>query len=156
VLAKDAHQARLRAQALDRGRRARPGRSVSCRQIAEFARRLAIFQYQAHAGAQSEVAPTGAAGECCRMRVGIDFDNTIAGYDRLFVTAARERNWVAADFCGTKRELRDAVRLLPDGEIKWQMLQGEVYGQRMPEAVPFPGVIEFFKAARKGNLELFI
>jgi len=90
------------------------------------------------------------------MRVGIDFDNTIAGYDRLFVTAARERNWVAADFCGTKRELRDAVRLLPDGEIKWQMLQGEVYGQRMPEAVPFPGVIEFFKAARKGNLELFI
>ncbi len=41
------------------------------------------------------------------MRVGIDFDNTIAGYDRVFVAAAQARGWVAADFRGSKRELRD-------------------------------------------------
>jgi hypothetical protein len=90
------------------------------------------------------------------MRVGIDFDNTIAGYDRVFIAATQARGWVAADFCGSKRELRDSVRLLPDGEIKWQMLQGEVYGARMAEATPFPGVVEFFKAARAHDLELFI
>jgi hypothetical protein len=90
------------------------------------------------------------------MRVGIDFDNTIAGYDRVFVAAAQARGWVAADFRGSKRELRDTVRLLPDGEIKWQMLQGEVYGTRMVEAMPFPGVIEFFKATRARGIELFI
>jgi Phosphotransferase enzyme family len=91
-----------------------------------------------------------------RMRVGIDFDNTIVNYDDIFVTSAKTRGWVPVDFHGTKRELRDTVRLLPDGEIKWQMLQGEVYGARMAEAKPFPGVTEFFRAARERRLELFI
>jgi hypothetical protein len=90
------------------------------------------------------------------MRVGIDFDNTIAGYDHVFVAAARARGFVAAGFRGGKKELRDSVRLLPEGEIKWQMLQGEVYGPRMAEATPFPGVIDFFKAAHARGHELFI
>jgi len=90
------------------------------------------------------------------MPVGIDFDNTIVSYDRVFAEAARQHGWVAADFSGTKKELRDCVRLLDDGEIKWQILQGEVYGRRMGEAVPFPGAMEFFRAARLRGVELFI
>jgi hypothetical protein len=90
------------------------------------------------------------------MPLGIDFDNTIVSYDRIFVEAARARGWVADDFHGTKKQLRDAVRLLPDGEVKWQILQGEVYGPRMGEAEPFPGVIEFIKDARRQGIELFI
>lgn len=90
------------------------------------------------------------------MPLGIDFDNTIVSYDRIFVQAARAHGWVADDFCGSKKQLRDAVRLLQDGEIKWQILQGEVYGQRMGEAEPFPGVIEFIKDARRRGLEMFI
>ncbi len=90
------------------------------------------------------------------MPLGIDFDNTIVSYDRIFVKAAHARGWVADDFCGSKKQLRDAVRLLQDGEIKWQILQGEVYGQRMGEAEPFPGVIEFIKDARRRGLEMFI
>ena len=53
------------------------------------------------------------------MRVGIDFDNTIAGYDHVFVAAAQARGWVAADFYGTKRELRDTVRLLADACVSF-------------------------------------
>jgi len=90
------------------------------------------------------------------MPVGIDFDNTIVSYDRVFTEAARSRGWVASDFHGTKKQLRDAVRLLDEGEIKWQILQGEVYGQRMSEAEPFPGVMEFIDALRQRGIEMFI
>ncbi len=90
------------------------------------------------------------------MPVGIDFDNTIVSYDRVFTEVARSRGWVANDFHGTKKQLRDAVRLLDEGEIKWQILQGEVYGQRMSEAEPFPGVIEFIDALRQRGIEMFI
>lgn len=90
------------------------------------------------------------------MPVGIDFDNTIVMYDHVFAGAARSRGWVAKDFRGSKKQLRDAVRLLQDGETKWQILQGEVYGQRMSEAEPFPGVMEFIDALRQRGIEMFI
>jgi hypothetical protein len=90
------------------------------------------------------------------MRVGIDFDNTIANYEQIFVAAAQARGWITRGFRGSKRELRDAVRLLTDGETKWQLLQAEVYGARMAQAVPFKGVIEFVHAARRSGIELCV
>jgi hypothetical protein len=90
------------------------------------------------------------------MPLGIDFDNTIVSYDRIFVEAAHAHGWVARDFRGSKKQLRDVVRLLEDGEIKWQILQGQVYGQRMSEAEPFPGVIDFMRDARRRGIEIFI
>ena len=90
------------------------------------------------------------------MRLGIDFDNTIVRYDDVFAAAARLRGWIPENFNGTKKQIRDAVRLLDDGETKWQMLQGEVYGKRMAEALPFPGVIDFLRQAQNRNIELFI
>jgi hypothetical protein len=90
------------------------------------------------------------------VRIGVDFDNTIASYDGVFVEAALGRGWIVPGFRGTKKQLRDSVRKLDDGEIKWQILQAEVYGPRMQEAVPFPGVLEFFEAARRRGSELFI
>jgi hypothetical protein len=90
------------------------------------------------------------------MPIGIDFDNTIVRYDHVFAEAARARGWVTTEFCGSKKQLRDAVRLLPDGEIRWQILQAEVYGGRMVEAEPFPGVVDFIGAARRRGIEMFI
>lgn len=90
------------------------------------------------------------------MQVGIDFDNTIVRYDHVFIEAARARGWVPADFTGSKKQLRDAVRLLDGGENKWQVLQAEVYGPRMEEALPFPGVLEFIQAARRRGFKLVI
>lgn len=90
------------------------------------------------------------------MQVGIDFDNTIVRYDHVFIEAARSRGWVPEDFTGTKKQVRDTVRLLDDGENKWQVLQAEVYGPRMEEALPFPGVLEFIREARRRGFELVI
>jgi hypothetical protein len=82
------------------------------------------------------------------MRIGIDFDNTIIGYDEVFLAAARERGLVGHRFQGRKQAIRDAIRLLPDGELAWQHLQGHVYGQGIGGALLFEGVAAFLRRCR--------
>lgn len=82
-------------------------------------------------------------------RIGIDFDNTIISYDAVFRSAAIERGLVAGDFAGAKRAVRDAIRLLPDGEVSWQRLQGYVYGQGIGGATMFDGLEDFLRRCRR-------
>src|SRR4029453_7135915 len=72
--------------------------------------------------AWSPVSSTG-------MLLGIDFDNTLVTYDQLFRVVALAGGLIDPDFAGTKQEIRDRIRLLPDGELAWQRLQGFVYGK---------------------------
>ncbi|MDX2073984.1 MAG: hypothetical protein SFX19_06440 [Alphaproteobacteria bacterium] len=90
------------------------------------------------------------------MRIGIDLDNTIIHYDNAFLVAARERNLLPADFTGTKQQLRDHIRTLPDGETQWQKLQGYVYGQGIAHAALYPGVKPFITQALGAGHTLFI
>jgi hypothetical protein len=90
------------------------------------------------------------------MRIGIDFDNTLIDYDQVFLAAARERGLVSRDFVGSKRAVRDAIRLLPEGELTWQQLQGYVYGAGIGGAVPFPGATEFLRRCVRSGAETFI
>ncbi len=90
------------------------------------------------------------------MRVGIDFDNTLAGYDLLFTRIAREWGLLPQDFQGRKKEVRDAVRLLDGGEAQWMRLQAEAYGPRMAEAVLIEGAASFLLACRDRAVEVFI
>jgi hypothetical protein len=86
-----------------------------------------------------------------RKRIGIDFDNTIISYDAVFLSAAIERGLAAGDFTGGKRAVRDAIRLLPDGETCWQRLQGYVYGQGIAGATMFDGLEDFLRRCRRGG-----
>jgi hypothetical protein len=90
------------------------------------------------------------------MRIGIDFDNTLIDYDRVFLAAAKQRGLVATDFIGSKRALRDAIRLTPDGELAWQRLQGYVYGTGIGRAVPFAGASEFLRRCARERVATFI
>lgn len=90
------------------------------------------------------------------MRIGIDFDNTIAGYDHVFAAAAREIGFVPPGFSGGKRDVREALRRRPDGEREWMALQGQVYGARMDEAVFVEGADEFLARCRRKGVEAFI
>jgi hypothetical protein len=90
------------------------------------------------------------------MRIGIDFDNTLIDYDRVFLVAARERGLVPQDFAGSKKAVRDAIRLLPDGEPTWQRLQGYVYGAGIGGALPFPGAHDFLRRCAGEGVETFI
>lgn len=78
------------------------------------------------------------------MRIGIDFDNTIVCYDRLFHRLALERGLIEESFPARKNALRN--RLRQDGKERlWTELQGVAYGPRITEATPFPGVIPFLR-----------
>jgi hypothetical protein len=91
-----------------------------------------------------------------RLRIGIDFDNTIVAYDALFVACAIEAGLVDAGFRGGKTALRDALRALPDGNWKWTQLQARVYGSEIERATPFDGFGAFLDRARERGAHLAI
>lgn len=90
------------------------------------------------------------------MRIGLDFDNTIIRYDDVFLACAKQRGLLPDTFSGGKQDVRDAIRLLPDGELKWQALQGFVYGKGIAGAAPFPGLADFLRHANRRGDTLII
>jgi hypothetical protein len=82
------------------------------------------------------------------LRIGIDFDNTIITYDDVFLIAAKRCGLVDTEFSGSKQTVRDAIRLLPDGELAWQRLQGQVYGKGIADAKMVAGVETFLRRCR--------
>lgn len=88
------------------------------------------------------------------MRIGVDFDNTIAGYDRLFEALAAEAGLLPAGSVRGKTAVRDALRAQPEGETAWRRLQALAYGPRIAEAELLPGVEEFFRACRERGVRV--
>jgi hypothetical protein len=82
------------------------------------------------------------------LRIGIDFDNTIIAYDEVFCAMAKDHGLIDAGFAGRKQAVRDAIRLLPDGERAWQRLQGQVYGKSIAGATMAPGFAAFLRRCR--------
>jgi hypothetical protein len=82
------------------------------------------------------------------LRIGIDFDNTIIAYDDVFCTVAKAAGLIDPAFSGSKQAVRDAIRLLPDGELAWQRLQGQVYGKGIAGAKMVAGVEAFLRHCR--------
>jgi hypothetical protein len=81
------------------------------------------------------------------MRIGVDFDNTIADYDGVFHAAALERGLIAADLPQQKNAVRDCLNGSGRKDA-FTLLQGYVYGARMDLARPYRGFAEFVAAAR--------
>ena len=85
-----------------------------------------------------------ASGGTTPLIIGVDFDNTIVGYNELFYRCARERHLIPDNVPISKAAVRAHLKSQPDGNTPWTALQGVVYGERMQEAAPCPGVMEFF------------
>jgi hypothetical protein len=75
------------------------------------------------------------------MVLGIDFDNTIIKYDELFHKIAFEKGLISQELPKQKNAVRDYLRET-GVEDEWTIIQGEVYGERIKEAVPFSGMLE--------------
>jgi hypothetical protein len=90
------------------------------------------------------------------MRVGIDFDNTIASYDEPMHQWAMERGLISRSVPQNKRLIRDTIRRLEDGEIKWRKLQVFCYGPGMQCARPMPGLKEFLTACKTSGVPVSI
>ena len=91
------------------------------------------------------------------MRVGIDFDNTIAGYDqRLRCRRATARGWVAPDFAASKRELRDCRAAARGRRDQVADAAGRGLRRAHGGSVPFPGRRSISCGAPRANLDRLI
>jgi hypothetical protein len=90
------------------------------------------------------------------FRIGIDFDNTIVTYDEVFCATAKRAGLVDSDFVGSKQAVRDAIRRLPDGELAWQRLQGQVYSKGIVDAKMIDGFETFLCRCRAENCTTMI
>lgn len=90
------------------------------------------------------------------MRIGIDFDNTIAGYAALFRRIAEEAGWLDPGFPGDKKDIRDRIRQHADGEARWMRMQAVAYGRRMAEACLIDGVAPFLTACGRDGHRVMI
>lgn len=89
------------------------------------------------------------------MIIGVDFDNTIVCYDGIFHRIALERGIIPASLPRDKTTVRDHLRQT-GREPDWTEMQGYVYGPRLIDAQPYPGVLEFFQAAARRGIEVRI
>ena len=89
------------------------------------------------------------------LHIGIDFDNTIVAYDKLFQRIAVEHGLIDAALPANKSTIRNHLRARGE-EPAWTALQGIVYGPRITEAEPFPGVADFFTRCQKAGIKLSI
>ncbi len=89
------------------------------------------------------------------MRIGLDFDNTIVNYDKIFHTVALEQGVIPPDLPANKTAVRDYLRSV-DKEDRWTEMQGYVYGARMVEAEAYPGALHFIRRAKEAGHTLAI
>ena len=89
------------------------------------------------------------------MLVGLDFDNTIVCYDRLFHRLAVEQGLIPASVPARKGDVRDYLRRV-GREPDWTALQGVAYGPRIGDAEPFPGVLSFLQKCHSRGVECVI
>lgn len=89
------------------------------------------------------------------MRIGIDFDNTIANYDGVFHAAALERGLIPENLGTDKNAVRDYLNGSGRKDA-FTELQGYVYGQRMDLASVYAGFESFIANALVAGHDLFI
>ncbi len=89
------------------------------------------------------------------LHLGVDFDNTIVCYDEVFHRLALAEGLIPTTVPCDKTSVRDFLRAA-GREDRWTAMQAVVYGERMPEARPFPGVLDFFAACAERSLRVSI
>ena len=89
------------------------------------------------------------------MIIGVDFDNTIVCYDKLFHKIAVKKNLIPRNLTPVKEEIRDYLRR-KNKEHLWTELQGYVYGPCIFNARPFRGVKNFLIHCKKRKIRVYI
>ena len=90
------------------------------------------------------------------LRIGIDFDNTMACYDQAFAEVAALMGFQSGHEVATKVIVKQIIQNSPGGDLLWQRLQGQVYGRHMLLAKVFAGVHEFICLAKMRGHEVFV
>ncbi len=91
-----------------------------------------------------------------KMIIGIDFDNTIIIYDKVFYNVALKLNFIDKNCPQNKFLIREDIRKLKDGEIKWRKVQALVYGKYIYHAEIARGFHDFINECRKLKIKIYI
>jgi hypothetical protein len=89
------------------------------------------------------------------MRIGLDLDNTIVCYDRVFDALGREAGLTDEVIARGKLGIRNFLRQ-QGREDEWTVMQGVAYGPRMRDAVPFEGALDFIVEAKARGHEISV
>ncbi len=90
------------------------------------------------------------------MRIGIDFDNTIAKYDLLFQNLFQGEKVESKSQIKTKSQIKNFLLAQKNGEKKWMTMQGKAYGKYMHQAEIMPNLVNFLISARIRHYKIFI
>jgi hypothetical protein len=88
--------------------------------------------------------------------IGIDFDNTLIGYDEVFFNHALRLNLIGPKVAKLKKNVRDQIRRQKDGEITWQKLQAFAYGQGISQARFNEGAEDFLKTCAQKGIKVYV
>ena len=89
------------------------------------------------------------------VHLGLDFDNTIVNYDKIFHKVAVEKSLIPSDVAVSKNAIKDFL-LKSNKEDIWTEMQGYVYGLRMLEAEPFLNIINALKDVKRKGFTISI
>jgi hypothetical protein len=90
------------------------------------------------------------------MRIGLDFDGTVALYDSVFHGCAVEQFRMPPQIPMDKLAIRSWFWQTPKGRQEWIELQGIVYGARMSAAHVAPGLERFLRLCLKMKISVSI
>jgi len=91
------------------------------------------------------------------LHIGLDLDNTLIIYDRVFSEAVVELGLLPSDHgLATKTEIKSALISRAGNEDDWMRLQGQVYGRFIGRAILCPGAGDFLRMARGAGARLSI
>jgi len=88
--------------------------------------------------------------------IGIDFDNTLISYDEVFFNHALSLNLISPEAGKNKKEVRDKIRQLSDGETIWQKVQAYVYSKGIAQASLNKGAANFIKACVDQGIKVYV
>ncbi len=87
--------------------------------------------------------------------LGIDFDNTLVNYDNLFYKLALEEGLIDELVPAKKIAIREYLNQ-KGLDSRFTKLQGEVYGLRIIEADPAPGMLRALKQMSKIGVQMVV
>jgi len=88
--------------------------------------------------------------------IGVDLDNTLVEYDVVARTLASELGLPVPSDEATAKEIRDALRLGPSGDLAWQQLQARMYGDGMATANMAAGAAGFLSRCKRAGARVVI
>jgi len=87
--------------------------------------------------------------------LGLDFDNTLVRYDKLFHQLAVEKGLIEKSLPDNKTAIRDYLRSQGQDE-QFTLLQGEVYGLRILEAEPAEGMLQALDILQQRGIQMVL